>query len=62
MNTEFKVNLTPKDEKAVYSQSLPMPIYLKEDLIGSKAQTWNHHSTAFLQVGEPHICARKPNG
>ena len=24
MNTEFKVKLTPKDDKAVYSQSLPM--------------------------------------
>ena len=33
MNTEIKVKLTPKDDKAVYSQSLPMPIHLKEDLI-----------------------------
>ena len=33
LNTEFKVKLTPKDDKAVYSQSLPMPIHLKEDLI-----------------------------
>ena len=33
MNTEFKVKLTPKDDKAVYSQSLPMPIHLKDDLI-----------------------------
>ena len=33
MNTEFKVKLTPKDDKAIYSQSLPMPIHLKEDLI-----------------------------
>ena len=32
MNTEFKVKLTPKDDKVVYSQSLPMPIHLKEDL------------------------------
>ena len=32
MNTEFKVNITPKDDKAVYSQSLPMPVHLKEDL------------------------------
>ena len=31
MNTEFKVKLTPKNNKAVYSQSLPMPIHLKED-------------------------------
>ena len=33
MNTEFKVRPTPKDDKAVYSQSLLMPIHLKEDLI-----------------------------
>ena len=33
MNTEFKVKLTPKYDKAVYSQRLPMPIYLKEDLV-----------------------------
>ena len=33
MNTEFKVKLTQKDYKAVYSQRLPMPIHLKEDLI-----------------------------
>ena len=33
MNTEFKVKLTPKDDKAVYSHSLPMPIHLKEDFI-----------------------------
>ena len=33
MNTEFKIKLTPKDDKPVYSQSLPMPIHLKEDLI-----------------------------
>ena len=32
MNTEFKVNLTLKDDKAVYNQNLPMPIQLKEDL------------------------------
>ena len=29
MNTEFKVRLTPKDDKSVYIQSLPMPIHLK---------------------------------
>ena len=33
INTEIKVKLTPKDKKAVYSQSLPMPVRLKEDLI-----------------------------
>ena len=32
MNTEFKRKLTPKDNKAVYSQNLTMPIHLKEEL------------------------------
>ena len=37
MNTEFKVKLTPNYHKAVYSQSLPLPIHLKEDLIAELA-------------------------
>ena len=32
-NTEFKVKLTPKDNKVDYSHNLPKPIHLKEDLI-----------------------------
>ena len=30
MNTEFKVKWTPKDDKTVYTESLPMPIHLKK--------------------------------
>ena len=33
MNTEFMVKLTPKDDKVVCSQNLPMPIHLNKDLI-----------------------------
>ena len=33
MNTEFKVRLTPKDVKYVYSQNLPVLTHLKEDII-----------------------------
>ena len=32
MNKEFKVKITPKYDRVVYSQGLPMPIHLKEDL------------------------------
>ena len=32
MNTEIKVKLTPKIDKAVYSQIPPMPIHLKKNL------------------------------
>ena len=33
MNTAFTVNITPKNDKPVYSQSLPMPVHLKEDVL-----------------------------
>ena len=59
MNTEFKVKLTPKDDKAVYSKSLPMPIRLKEDLIVDNAQLWDHHSVTVLKIRKPHICAEE---
>ena len=42
MNTEFKVKLTLKDNKVVYSQSLPMPIHLEEDLIVELALMHNY--------------------
>ena len=33
MNEEFKVKLTPKDDSPAYSQNLPAPITLKEDIL-----------------------------
>ena len=33
MNEEFKVKLTPKDDSSAYSQNLPAPINLKEDIL-----------------------------
>ena len=33
INTDFKVKLTPQHEKPVYSQSLPTPTNLKDDLL-----------------------------
>ena len=33
MNEEFTVKLTPKDESPAYSQNLPTPINLKEDIL-----------------------------
>ena len=65
MNTVFKVKLTPKDDKAVYSQSLPMPINLKEDLIVELALM---HKYGFITVppfskyASPIFAQRKPNG
>ena len=65
MNTEFKVKLTPKDDKAVYSQSLPMPIHLKEDLIVELALMPKYGIITVLPFSKyaSHIFAqRKPNG
>ena len=33
INTEFKVQLTPLDNRPAYSQSLPAPINLKGDIL-----------------------------
>ena len=64
-NTEFKVKLTPKDDKAVYSQSLPMPIHLKEDLIVEMALMHKHGIITvlpFSKYASPIFAQRKPNG
>ena len=65
MSTEFKVKLTPKDDKAVYSQSLPMPIQLKEDLIVELALMHKYGIITvlpFSKYASPIFAQRKPNG
>ena len=65
MNTEFKVKLTPKDEKAVYSQSLPMPMHLKEDLFVELALMHKYGIITvlpFSKYASPIFAQRKPNG
>ena len=65
MDTEFKVKLTPKDDKAVYSQSLPMPIHLKEDLIVELALMHKYGIITvllFSKYASPNFEQRKPNG
>ena len=64
-NTEVKVKLTPKDDKAVYSQSLPMPIHLKEDLIVERALMHKYGIITVLPFSKhasPIFAQRKPNG
>ena len=64
MNTEFKLRLTPKDDKAVYSQSLPMPIHLKEDLIVELALMHKYGIITvlpFSKYASPIFAQRKPN-
>ena len=65
MNTEFKVKLTPKDDKVVYSQSLAMPIHLKEDLIVELVLMHKYGIISvlpFSKYASPIFPQRKPNG
>ena len=65
MNTEFKVKLSPKDDKAVYSPSLPMPIHLKEDLIVELALMHKYGIITILpfsKYARPIFAQSKPNG
>ena len=64
MNTEFKVKLTSKDDKAVYSQNLPMPIHLKEDLIVELALMHKYGIVTvlpFSKCASPIFAQKKPN-
>ena len=65
MNTEFKVKLLPKDDKVVYSQSLPMPIHLKEDLFIELALMHKYEIITvlpFSKYASSIFAQRKPNG
>ena len=65
MNTEFKVKLTPKDDKAVYSQSLLMPIHLKEDPNFELALMHKYGIITILpfsKYANPIFAQEKPNG
>ena len=65
MNTEFKVKLTQKDDKAVYSQSLPMPLHLKEDLNVELALMHKYGIITvlpFSKYASPIFAQTKPNG
>ena len=65
MNTEFKVRLTPEDDKAVYSQSLPMPIQLKQDLKDELAPMHKYGIITvltFSKYANPIFEQRKSNG
>ena len=65
INTEFRVKLTPKNNKPVYCQSLPMPIHLKEDLIVELALMHKYGIITvlpFSKYASPIFAQRKPNG
>ena len=65
MNTELKVKLSPKDDKTVYSQNLPMPIHLRQDLIVELALMHKYGIITVLsssKYASPIFAKRKPNG
>ena len=65
INTELKVQLTPLDNRPAYSQSLPAPINLKDDILGELAvlHTYGIITTlAFSKYASPIFAQRKPNG
>ena len=65
MNTEYKVKLTPKDNKVVYSQSLLIPIQLKEDLYVELALMHKYGIITvlpFSKYASPIFAHRKLNG
>ena len=64
MNTKFKVKLTSEDDKAVYSQNLPMPIHLKEGLIVELALIHKYGKitvSLFSKYASPNFEQKKAN-
>ena len=65
INTEFKVQLTPSDNRPAYSQSLPAPINLKDNIIVELALLHKYGiitTLPFSKYASPIFAQRKPNG
>ena len=65
INTEFKVQLTPLDNRPAYSQSLPAPINLNDDIHVEIALLHKYGvitTLPFSKYASPIIAQRKPNG
>ena len=65
INNSFKVKLTPKNERPIYTQSLPVPINLKEDLTVESALLHRYGiitTLPFSKYASPIFAQRKPNG
>ena len=64
MNEEFTVKLTPKDDSPAYSQSLPTPVNLKEDILVELALLHKYGTITTLPVSKyasPIFAQKKPN-
>ena len=65
INTEFKVQLTPLDNRPAHSQSLPAPINLKDDILVELALLHKYGiitTLPFRKYAIPIFAQRKPNG
>ena len=64
LNEEFKVKRTPKDESPAYSQSLPAPINLKQDISVESAILHKYRiisTLTFSKYASPISAQKKPN-
>ena len=64
-NREFKVKLTPNDDRPAYSQSLHTPINLKDDITVELALLHRYGiitTLPFSKYASPIFAQRKPNG
>ena len=64
-NREFKVKLTPNYDRPEYSQSLPTPINLKDDITVELALLHKYGiitTLPFSKYASPIFAQRKPNG
>ena len=65
VNEELTVKLTPKNESPAYSQSLPTPINLKEDILVELALLHKYGiitTLPFSKYASPFFAQKKPNG
>ena len=65
INTEFKVQLTPLDNRPACSQNLPAPINLKNDILVELALLHKYGiitTRPFSKYAGPIFAQRKPNG
>ena len=65
INTEFKVQLTPLDNRPAYSQSPPAPINLKDDILVELDLLHKYGiitTLPFSKYASPIFAQRKPNG
>ena len=64
-NRDFKIKLTPIDDRPAYSQSLRTPINLKDDITVELALLHKHGiitTLPFSKYASPVFVQRKPNG